>query len=397
MVRFPALSETFVAREIIALRERGWSIDITPLWFDRDVDVHPEVKPLLSLVRWAAPWSPAGLRRVARTIVRQPRDVAGAFSLIARQARRHPKRVAVSLGLFPIMLSIAEEVRERGVTHVHAHFAGHPALTALVINRLTGVPFSFTGHAHDLYVSPMLLPEKARAASFVVAISDYNRRLIESTAGRAARVEIVHCGVGIPEKLGERRPQMGEIVCVGRLDEKKGQRYLIDACQILHERGINVHCYVVGGGPDEPSLKAQAEREGLSGVITFTGAVTSDEVARRLREASVFVLPSVVTTSGNAEGIPVALMEAMAAGLPVISTTTTGIPELIEDGVSGLLVPPRDAAALADAIERLLADSVLCDRLREAAFQKVAAEFNLNTSADRMSALFESSGLGRSG
>jgi colanic acid/amylovoran biosynthesis glycosyltransferase len=314
-------------------------------------------------------------------LLRRPGPYLSSLALILSELPRRPRRAVIALGLFPVIVWMARDLERRGIRHVHAHFASYPTLAALIIHRLTGISYSFTAHAYDLYVDPSHLPNKVSNATFIVTISEYNRGLLRPLAADATPVHVIHCGVALPARMPIARPGRREIVCVARLEEKKGQKYLIDACALLHRRDVSLHCTIVGGGPELDQLRALVASHGLQEVIDLAGPQTAERVQEYLAGADLFVLPSVVTRSGNAEGIPVALMEAMAAGVPVISTSTTGIPELVVDGETGLLVPPRDVVSLADAIERLLNDDELADRLREAAYLKVAAEFEIGANA----------------
>lgn len=381
VLRFPTLSETFIVREINALRARGWDIDIYPLWRDNPDQIHPDVPPLEPSVRWKHPATPSTFRATFRMLFRRPRPYLAALALVLSELPRRPRRAIISLGLFPVIVWMADDLERRGIRHLHAHFASYPTLAALIIHRLTDISYSFTAHAYDLYVDPSHLPNKVSGATFIVTISEYNRFLLRSLAGDATRVHVIHCGVSLSASLPDRQREHREVVCVARLEEKKGHRFLIEACGLLHRRGVSLHCTIVGGGPEMDRLRSQVLAGGLEDVVTLEGPQTSERVQEALACAAIFVLPSVVTRSGNAEGIPVALMEAMAAGVPVISTSITGIPELVIDEQTGLLVPERDAATLADAIERLLDNPELCDRLREAAFRKVHDGFDLESNA----------------
>lgn len=381
VLRFPTLSETFIVREIGALRARGWDIGIYPLWRDNPAQVHPDVPPLEPSIRWTHPLSRAAFVATLRMLVRRPGRYLSSLALIVSEIPRRPRRALISLGLFPVIVWMATDLERRGIRHVHAHFASYPTLAAHIIHRLTGISYSFTAHAYDLYVDPSHLPNKVADATFIVTISTYNQELLRPLAGGATPVHVIHCGVSLPASLPEPQPGRREIVCVARLEEKKGQKYLVEACGLLHRRGVPLRCTIVGGGPEMDRLRAQVAAGGLEGVVRLVGPQTSERVQEYLAGAALFVLPSVVTRSGNAEGIPVALMEAMAAGVPVISTDTTGIPELVVNGQTGVLVPPRDAGALAAEIERLLNDADLRDHLRTAAFQKVYDEFRLEQNA----------------
>lgn len=381
VLRFPTLSETFVVREISALRALGWDVDIYPLWRDDPQHVHPDVPPLEPFVRWTHPLAPRTFLAALTMLFRRPGRYLSSLAMILGELPRRPRRAIISLGLFPVIVWMAADLERRGFRHIHAHFASYPTLAALIIHRLTDISYSFTAHAYDVYVDPSHLPNKVSDATFIVTISEYNRHLLRPLAGDATALHVIHCGVSLPANPPEPQLDSREIVCVARLEEKKGHKYLIEACGLLHQRMSSLRCTIVGGGPEMGRLRAQVSASGLDDVVRLVGPQTSERVQEHLANASVFVLPSVVTRSGNAEGIPVALMEAMAAGVPVISTSITGIPELVIAEQTGLLVPPRDSAALAIAIERLLGDADLRVRLREAAYQKVRNEFHLDSNA----------------
>jgi glycosyltransferase involved in cell wall biosynthesis len=292
---------------------------------------------------------------------------------------------------------MAREMQHDGISHIHAHFANHPALAALAIHRLTGIPFSFTAHGSDLHVDRRMLPEKVDSASFVVAISRYNKSMIvDECLGRYAdKVHVVHCGVD-PEWFGQRRPASRrsrfEIVCVGSFEPIKGHRYLIRACEQLLLRGVDFTCHLVGDGPQRAEIERQIEAAALPDVVILHGAKTRAEVARIVARSDAAVLASAPTRSGKREGIPVALMEAMSAALPVVATTTGGIPELVEHDGSGFLVPPADPDALANALERLASDPALRERLGRAGRETILREFDQRRCAADLVALIEGCG-----
>jgi glycosyltransferase involved in cell wall biosynthesis len=241
------------------------------------------------------------------------------------------------------------------------------------------------------------LPAKIDAAASVVTISEYNRRLLQKLAPTVdpRKIEVVHCGVDVaafaPRAAARRPPAAhapGIIVCVGALVPYKGQRVLVDACAQLKLRGVELRCRIVGDGEDRQALSDQIARLEVSDHVELVGRLPSDRVVDELAAASVMVLPSVVLSSGQMEGIPVALMEAMAAGVPVISTRISGIPELVIDGETGLLVEPGDATALADAIESVFADPAGAERRAAAGSALVAAQFDQATEVTRLVDIF---------
>jgi glycosyltransferase involved in cell wall biosynthesis len=262
---------------------------------------------------------------------------------------------------------------------------------------MAGIPYSFTAHGSDLHRDRHMLADKVAGATFVVAISNYNRQVILDTcgAGAAGKVAVIHCGVdttAFRPAVVESREDSGRfgVACIGTLHEVKGQSYLIDACRILAARGVDVECLLVGDGPDEPDLARRVADAGLGERVRFLGRLDQNEVRAVLARADAVAAPSVPTSNGRREGIPVALMEAMASGVPVVASRLSGIPELVEDGRSGLLVEPRDAGSLAAALQRLAEDHDLRRRLGAAGRVKVEQEFDLRQSARRLSERFAS-------
>jgi glycosyltransferase involved in cell wall biosynthesis len=298
---------------------------------------------------------------------------------------RSPNFLLGGLGIFPKVARQALDMRAAGVDHVHCHFANHPALAGWLIHRLVGIPYSFTAHGSDLHVDRTMLPTKVAEAAFVVTISGDNRSVIEATAGRAAerKVDVIHCGVDPAAFAPVDRSAAGplRIVAVGTLHEVKGQAHLIEACRLLAERGVTFRCRFIGDGPDRDALQARIDEYGLGEHVTLMGRMTSDAVAAELAASDVLAAPSVPTRGGKREGIPVVLMEAMACGLPVVASRLSGIPELVTDGISGLLVPPGDHLALADALATLAADPDLRARLGSAGRDTVLRDFDVDRNA----------------
>ncbi len=280
-----------------------------------------------------------------------------------------------------------------GVQHVHAHFANHPAAAAFIIHRLTGIPYSFTAHGSDLHMDRHMLREKVAEAAFVVPISNYNKELIVDECGEQYRdkIVVIHCGVDtLVFQPVARRSSTGPlaILSIGTLHEVKGQAYLVEACRLLAERGVDFVCNFVGDGPDRQMLAAQIAKAGLSERVHLLGRRTREEIAGLLQNADVVVAPSVPTSSGKREGIPVVLMEAMGSGVAVVASGISGIPELVEHEASGLLTAPRDASSIADALERLEREPALRQRLGLAGREKVLHEFDLATNAAALAVRF---------
>jgi glycosyltransferase involved in cell wall biosynthesis len=309
--------------------------------------------------------------------------------------RRSANFFVGALGIFPKVVRFAYEMQSHGIGHVHCHFASHPALAGFMIHRLTGIPFSFTAHGSDLHVERCFLKEKVREASFVATVSAYNRELIVRECGEDVRekIHVIHCGVDSqvfrpsPRITKQGPPRM---LCVASFEEVKGHAYLIEACSILQARGIPFVCDLVGDGPLRGAIEAQIKQANLQSAIRVRGARPRPEVAQMMAEADIMVLPSVPTHNGKREGIPVVLMEAMASELPVVSSDLSGIPELVDSGHTGLLVPARDVRALADALATLLQNPQMRSEMGRMGRSKVQREFDLQHAVKRLSELFSS-------
>ena len=393
MSRFPRLTETFVLYEILAVEERGVDVQLFPLIHERGDVVHPEALELSARARYEPFLSLPVLRSQLHFLRRSPRRYLGALRDVLSGTWGSLNFFVGALGIFPKVAHAARLMQAEGVDHVHCHFANHPAAAGFVIRRLTGIPYSFTAHGSDLHVDRHMLCEKIREAAFVVPISRYNRDLMVEECGEVVREKLVviHCGVDTEffrpaDAMVDDRHL--EILSVGTLHEVKGQRYLVEACRLLRDDGVDVVCKLIGDGPDRKALTRQIAAAGLEDSVVLLGRHDRDGVLELLRTTHVLVAPSVPTTRGKREGIPIVLMEAMASGVPVVASRISGIPELVEDGVSGLLVPPADARSLAKALARLRADPSLRARLARSGRAKVEAEFDLRKSAAELVARF---------
>jgi glycosyltransferase involved in cell wall biosynthesis len=305
-------------------------------------------------------------------------------TLLYLLTRPHPTMRAAGMTLmhFGEGVCAADMLRDRGVSHLHAHFMDRASTVALVASRLLGIRYSLTAHAADIYVHPVLAREKIHHAALVVTCTDYNRSYLAQLAHDAeAKIKCIYHGLELseytPVKRSARRTPV--LLCVGQLQEKKGIAYLLQACRLLLEEEYQFGCVIVGEGPLRAELEEQIRRLRLGSVVALCGALPHQDVIRLYGQASVFVLPAVISADGDRDGIPNVILEAMAMKLPVISTRHSGIPEVVEHGVNGLLVRPSDAEALKQAIGCLLDDPTLARQLGECGRQTVAAKFDLET------------------
>lgn len=395
MSRFPKLSETFILYEILTLEKLGVQVEVYPLLRERQQVAHPEAQ------RWAdrAHFHPFFSLRILRAQIsfarRRPVAFLKLWSEVLRKTWGSPNFFVGAVGILPKAVRFAYEMQAEGITHIHAHFATHPAVAALIVHRLTGIPFSFTAHGSDLHVDRRMLDTKVAAAKFAVTVSDYNKAIMVEACGDdvSEKIRVIHCGVD-PEFFAPRSQRASstsfEILCVASYEEVKGHRYLVEACHLLRDRGIDFRCHLIGEGPLRRMVEKLIEDAGLRDQFVIHGGQPRPVVARRLAEADAAVLASHPTKEGKREGIPVALMEAMAAGLPVVATAISGIPELVESGSTGLLVPPRNSVALADALSRLAGDGELRCRMGRAGRKRVLRDFNLERNTLELVKLFDS-------
>jgi colanic acid/amylovoran biosynthesis glycosyltransferase len=391
--RFPKLTETFVLYEILELERLGMAVEVFALVHEREAVVHAEAQAVAERAQYGEQGGLGLLAAQVYWLARRPAAYLRAWASAIGGNLRSPKFLLRALAVVPQAAWFARSMQQRGVEHVHAHWATHPALAAFVVRMLAGIPYSFTAHAHDIYVERPMLAEKLRGASFVVTISEYNRRLLAELYGALAdRVHVIHCGVDAAVfQPRPERPQgdIATLLCVASLQEYKGHSYLLEACARMHAAGQRFRCLLVGEGEQRAALEAQIVRLGLAEHVELLGHQPRSRVSALMGEADIVVLPSVTTASGKREGIPVALMEAMACALPVVATAISGVPELVLHDQTGLLVPERDAASLAEALLLLCRDAELGRRLGLAGRDHVLRHFDLKQNAGRLHTLLE--------
>jgi glycosyltransferase involved in cell wall biosynthesis len=392
---YPLVSHTFILREIEALRARGRVILTCSIRRPTPEDARgPAERSAVESTFYVLPATarPAVLIASALAALRRPGRFFGAFGLAVRTSPPGPRALLWQLFYLAEALVLARHLSRAGVAHLHDHFGSSSCSVAMLASRLSGIPFSYTMHgpAELFDAAHWRHDEKIARSLFVACISHFCRSqaMLLSDQAHWPKLHIVHCGVD-PARYDRGRGAPGKrLLFVGRLAAVKGVAVLIDAFVEVLRSHPEARLTLIGDGAERSALEALAKRRGVAERIEFAGFRSQDEVADALAEADLFVLPSF------AEGVPVVLMEAMAARLPVVASRIAGVPELVEDGTSGLLVPPGDAAALATAVGTLLADPERRARMGQAGRARVLAEFDQATEAARLDGLFDGAGRG---
>jgi glycosyltransferase involved in cell wall biosynthesis len=388
---FPKRSETFVYREVLGLRKLGVDIVTASL---HEPEVLTGDSELEALAKETRTLYPAGmgslLSDAAAFVLHHP---VAALRVLVMAAKDFFSASDIGLkGRSKVLIqalaamALAQRLRFQSLSGIHVHMAHAPATVGMYLSVALGIPWSFTGHAVDLFRDRCLLKEKLQRASFVACISEWHRQWYEQISpGDHHHYPVIRCGVDVPdEPVASRESGVLQLLGLARLVPKKGFDTMLRAVGIMRQKGIPVECALAGDGPERERLQKLAHRLDLENNVRFLGAVSHAKVAELLRDADVMVLPCKVDEEGDRDGIPVALMEAMACGMPVISGDLPTIRELIEDGVSGLLVSPGDEEALAQAICKLASNTSLRNQLGSAGRTRVKEEFETLRNLQRL-------------
>jgi glycosyltransferase involved in cell wall biosynthesis len=434
---WPRLSQTFIVNEVLALERRGVDISLFSMVRSGEELVQPQVDDVRARVHYLDdPRSPV---RALIDHLSVLRSSPLGYLLAVAYAVRHPELSTgyancSTLACFGSAVRLAAAIGRlrsagHGPAHLHAHFAHDPALVALIVRRLTGVPYSVTAHARDLVQIPAAsLAARSAGATTLVTCCQANADYIAATmsgtpadhqpdtqpdtqpdhqpdhqpghqAGgrRTAPVQVIHHGVDLDHFRPPTSDDIGEpggtsgtatVVTVGRLVEKKGFGDLLQSLAKLKADGHAFGCELYGDGPLRDDLVATRDALGLTDEVRFRGEQDREQIIAALRAAEVFVLTPVVTDDGDRDGIPNVLVEAMACGLPVVTTSSGGIPELVEDGTNGYLTAPADIAAVTDRLGRLLQDAGLRRDMGAAARRTVESDYDVNAAARRLEVIF---------
>jgi colanic acid/amylovoran biosynthesis glycosyltransferase len=382
--RFPSFGQTFCYREVAELDRQGVA---SPIFSIRNPKDEPPQE-----------WDPRIIERVH--YVPEEKELLDDVRSASKQRKLTPEIVAALddwgrrtdfLRLYQAVY-VGLRLQELGVRHVHAHFAGMAARTAFWIHRFFPMTFSFTAHANDIFAPRHFeigLDKLVDVARVIVTETDYAAQFLrERFPQRADRVHRMYNGLDLAEfEPADFSSTPPLIIAVGRLIAKKGFAELIRACALLAERGKLFRCEIIGEGPLENELRAQIAQLNLQNRFVLSGAKPLREVRQHLAAASVFVLPSVLDPEGGMDNLPTVIMEAMATGLPVVSTNIAGIPEMVIQNETGFLVQPADAGALAGAIEKLIDDRSLAQKFGQAGIERAQRLFSIEENVRELCAL----------
>ncbi len=390
--KFPRLSETFVLGEILGQERLGADVHVFARRPPDDEPRHPELAALrassevLPPTKEMDPWQ--------MLVEEGGDDLIQRIRALLRLVR--PLSYARIASLLVEAIHLRRRCDELGIRHVHAHFATDSAVTAMLLEGLGGPTFSVTAHAKDLYrtsVNPELLRALLQRCAFMVTVCDANVRHVHELVGpqAARRLRRLYNGIDIESfaARGGAPRERGHVLSVGRLVAKKGFDVLVDALDVLARRGTDFQATIVGQGEDREALCARVRERALSDRVRLCGAIDQDGVRALLARAEVFALPCRIGEDGNRDALPTVLLEAQAAGVPIVSTPVTGIPEILDGGAAGLLVPEGDAAATAEAIARLLGDGALRGRLCAAGRARCAELFDRQVNARVLKSWFD--------
>jgi colanic acid/amylovoran biosynthesis glycosyltransferase len=385
--RFPSFGQTFCYREVAELYRQGVAVPIFSIRNPKDEPVQDWDARIVQRVHYLREEMELldDVRRASKKGKLAP-EIVAALDGWGRRTDFLRLYQAVYVGL---------RLQEAGISHVHAHFAGMAARTAFWIGKFFPITFSFTAHANDIFAPRKFeigLDKLVGAARVVVTETDYAEKFLRERFPECAdRIHRVYNGLNLAEfRRATFSSDPPSIVAIGRVIVKKGFANLIRACALLVERGKSFRCEIVGEGPLENQLRAQIEQLRLQEFVQLPGPKPQHELRARLANASVFVLPSVPEPEGGMDNLPTVIMEAMATGLPVVSTRVGGIPEMVIDNQTGFLVQPEDAVALAGAIEKVTNDRSLGQTLGRAGYEHAQKLFSIEKNVRELCALLSS-------
>ena len=401
---YPRISETFISNEILLLEARGIKVHIISMRQPRESFHHDSIKNIKAGVDYLPSTIKGNVLRLLKPNLKlafkKPITYAKAMLTAARRYAR-TKKTATIKHLLQAGYVAEYVLPGKNITHLHAHFAHSPTSVAMFTSRLTGLPFSFTGHAKDIYTSdPRQLKEKIELARFVVTCTEYNRRHLSNLSKNPDKpIHRVYHGIDLSLFNGSfknddvnRDPY--QILTVARLTAKKGLPTVYHALKLLKDWGVPFEHTLIGDGDDRDEILALIRELDLHPQAKWIGTQPHHVVIEHFHRSDLFVLGCEIVANGDRDGIPNVLVESMAMGVPVVTTNVSAIPELVVSGRTGLLVEPKDPEALAKAMDWMLEDQELRAKVISAAKEKVSREFDNKALIGRLAELFRENGLG---
>lgn len=384
--RFPQIYETFITREVQALNEAyGSDLPIFSLKPHHDWTISDQTAPFVRTTNYPSTW-PA--LRALPTLFSSKSARACLNQVL--EAHHEPRARAKALATLLLAAAMIPEIRRLNLRHVHAHWATMPALAAYFINQRTGIPYSITAHAADIYAPNGMIAQKLKAAQFVVTCTIANVEALVRLGAARERVFLCYHGLDLdrlPAPLFCRKEGL-RILAVGRMVEKKGFKYLVKACHLLSRRNIPFTCRIIGDGPFARSLQQLVNKFRLAKEVSLSSTCSHEMLLREYRSATLLCVPSIIAADGDRDGIPNVILEAMSQGLPVVASKVSGIPEVVKAHKTGWLVPPGDSACLTRAFEQVRNgpdEAVNCAR---AAYSLVRRQFDIRRNIDILIRLF---------
>jgi glycosyltransferase involved in cell wall biosynthesis len=389
--KFPLLTATFVYREIQALQAKGINIHTFSIWKPKSYELSNEAKHFLDRTFYVFPinWTKFFSIHISY-FIKHPRTYLNVLWEYGFKNQKRIKNAIRTFFHFCEAVYLAKEIENKNINHLHSHFANNSTTIAMMVSKLIGISFSFTAHAHDIFADQILLQKKIISAKFIITISNFNKKFLINILPQnniSSKIHIVRCGIDTYKFSRSKVPNVNKkpiILSIGRLVEKKGYPYLIKACKILVDKSIDFRCIIIGDGPQKAYLNNLIGENGLANFVTLAGIIFQEDIINYLNKSEIFVLPCIQAADNDMDGIPVVLMEAMAMQIPVISTQISGIPELIKNMETGLLVPPKNEMALAKGMKLLKDDIELRKKLGAAGKKWVFEKYEITKNTDKL-------------
>ncbi len=383
---FPQLTQTFVLNEIVELVREGHNVHVFSIFPPENGIFHEELDEFNL-------WSNVHYFQNPRLRLNQIKIALQSFGSFGW--KHSCEKLSTKVLSIAAAKYFSEIAKDLPIDVLHAHFSDMAAHTAMLMSKKLGIPFTFTGHAVDIFVNPnkKALQQRMELASAIITISQYNRDYLHEITGvDKDKIHVVRACSNLAKlKFVKSNPEPFRILTIGRLVEKKGIRYGIIAINELIKHYPKIRYVIVGSGPLEKELRKMVEFLNLQENVEFLGNLSDDSLLEELRKATIFVLPCVKGKNGDMDGIPVALMESMYLRVPTVSTNISGVPELIETGKEGLLVEPKNVEQLANVIKTLLDDENLRVRIGENGREKIEADFNVHKEVDKLLGIWKES------